>query len=83
MVLGLVLLILLLVIPLGIGMAMGGCPDCPVPGPSGGMTLCLALAVISLVALLLMQRSLGDVILRSPQDLAFARSLARPPRFAS
>lgn len=83
MIIGLVLLILLLVIPLGIGMAMGGCPDCPVPGASGGMSLCLALAVISMFVLLLMERSVRDVILRSPPDLAFARSLARPPRFAS
>ena len=83
MIIGLVLLILLLVIPLGLGMAMGGCPDCPVPGPSGGMTLCLALAVISLFVLLVLERSLRDVILRSPPDLAFARSLARPPQSAS
>jgi len=83
MVVGLVILILLLVIPLGIGMAMSGCPDCPAPGTSAGMTLCLELVLISLMAVLLLEASLRDAILRSPADSQFVRSRSRPPRSAS
>jgi len=75
----LVVLILLLVIPLGIGMAMGVCPDCGTAGMPSGFAVC-----VTRVASLLVAASVHAKRFRipavGPPELAFARSLERPPR---
>lgn len=76
---GLVLLLILLIIPLGIGMAMGGCPECPATGiPMLGM-VCAMLAVAILVMALMISTGLVAPNARPPSWVA-VRGLERPPR---
>ena len=76
---GLVLLLILLIIPVGIGMAMGGCPECSATGiPMLGM-VCATLAAAILVLALMISTGLVAPLARPPGWVTVG-GLERPPR---
>ena len=76
---GIILLILLLVIPLGIGLAMGTCPQCTVPGAPMGFALCAALVLMVIIVVQMFVTAFrGDSL--GPPGVVLVRQLARPPR---
>ncbi len=75
----LIALILLLAIPLGIGMAVGVCPDCPVPGAPSALTICAVLTIVLALAFSPFATSVGFSKLWKPA-FAFVDGLERPPR---
>jgi len=79
-VIGLIVLIILLAIPLGIGMAVGMCPDCSVPGAPGALVMCATffLALVLLASIFATELWFPGV---SALALGVVRTTEPPPRF--
>lgn len=76
----LVILVVLLAVPLGIGMAMGACPECTLPGQAFALGICLV--ALSLSLLLLVPQLVWARLLpgSSSESLAVTARVERPPR---